>query len=390
MDKKADFFISYNHKDSHWATWIAGVLEENGFSVIIQAWDFRPGSNFVLEMQNALQQSNKTIVVLSKNYVNSDFCLPEWAASFVQDPVGKLNTLIPVRVDDITPMGLFAPIVYIDISDKDEQGATVELLKGIGVTSTLREKPSFPGKSNSVQDSGADKTTYDFLFVIENSHCVEEMMPKVKNAMRDWFTNGCTSEFTVNIHDKRVANILEQNADLQRKIDNEEELSIIEEKRYAENMRIINMCRTEVELKKKACTFFLQDSTLRSYFCPRTYLELYEYVEKILSYDYYNDRRIRSNDFNYVDIDFSLYPLPTECHHYFVVPLKRSAIVEVFGNISNWQIQGDAADLKRDLLKDAYVYYYYFLAEEFICFGFTDLVKNPRVMNLFSYQIGLH
>lgn len=29
------------------------MLEEEGFSVTIQAWDFRPGKNFVLETQNA-------------------------------------------------------------------------------------------------------------------------------------------------------------------------------------------------------------------------------------------------------------------------------------------------------------------------------------------------
>lgn len=46
-----DFFISYNKADRTWAEWIAWQLEEARYSVVVQAWDFRPGSNFVLEMQ---------------------------------------------------------------------------------------------------------------------------------------------------------------------------------------------------------------------------------------------------------------------------------------------------------------------------------------------------
>jgi hypothetical protein len=44
------FFISYNKADKQWAEWIAWILEEAGYSVVIQAWDFRPGENFALRM----------------------------------------------------------------------------------------------------------------------------------------------------------------------------------------------------------------------------------------------------------------------------------------------------------------------------------------------------
>ena len=64
-----DFFISYNKADKNWAEWIAWTLEEAGYSVVIQAWDFRPGGNFVLEMQKAATDTHKTIAVLSDNYL---------------------------------------------------------------------------------------------------------------------------------------------------------------------------------------------------------------------------------------------------------------------------------------------------------------------------------
>ena len=61
-----DFFISYTGVDEQVAEWIAWCLEDAGYSVFIQKWDFRPGHNFVLRMQEATVQSLKTIVVLSR------------------------------------------------------------------------------------------------------------------------------------------------------------------------------------------------------------------------------------------------------------------------------------------------------------------------------------
>jgi hypothetical protein len=63
-----DFFVSYTLADKVWAEWIAYVLEEAGWSVIIQAWDFRPGSNFVMEMQRAASEASRTVMVLSPDY----------------------------------------------------------------------------------------------------------------------------------------------------------------------------------------------------------------------------------------------------------------------------------------------------------------------------------
>jgi hypothetical protein len=68
-----DFFISYNQADRTWAEWITWQLEAEGYSTILQAWDFRPGSNFILEMDAAARQATRTIAVLSPDYFTSQF-----------------------------------------------------------------------------------------------------------------------------------------------------------------------------------------------------------------------------------------------------------------------------------------------------------------------------
>ena len=49
-----DFFISYNKADLTWAEWIAWELEQAKYTVTLQAWDFRPGYNFVMDMDKAV------------------------------------------------------------------------------------------------------------------------------------------------------------------------------------------------------------------------------------------------------------------------------------------------------------------------------------------------
>src|SRR5947209_16098797 len=109
-----DFFISYNGVDKTWAEWIAWQYEEAGFTTILQAWDFRPGTNFVLKMQEASETAKRTIAVLSPNYLRADFTQPEWAAAFSRDPQGKNGTLVPVMVRDCRQElnGLWPQIVY--------------------------------------------------------------------------------------------------------------------------------------------------------------------------------------------------------------------------------------------------------------------------------------
>jgi TIR domain len=133
------FFISYNREDRAWAEWIAWQLEEAGFSVVVQAWDFRQGGNFVLDMQRAIEEAERTLVVLSPSFLASQFTAPEWAAAFAKDPTGAKGLLLPVRVKDCNPTGLLAQIVYTDlVGAKDRTEARERLLAGVN---KARAKP---------------------------------------------------------------------------------------------------------------------------------------------------------------------------------------------------------------------------------------------------------
>lgn len=138
-----NFFISHSQQDTKWAEWIAWTLEEAGYSVILPSRDFTVGKPLILEFEKALSTCEHTIAVLSHTYLTSSYTQPEWAAAFSQDPTGKKQTLIPVRVDDVRPTGLLASLLYIDLVGKEESEAAKALLQAIAIG---RKKASNPPK----------------------------------------------------------------------------------------------------------------------------------------------------------------------------------------------------------------------------------------------------
>jgi hypothetical protein len=55
-----DFFISYAGADQVWAEWIADTLERAEYRTVLQKWDFRPGENFILRMDRALDEAEES------------------------------------------------------------------------------------------------------------------------------------------------------------------------------------------------------------------------------------------------------------------------------------------------------------------------------------------
>ena len=140
-EQKRDFFISYNKADRVWAEWIAWQLEEAGYTTFLQAWDFRPSSDFVEEMDRAAKEAERTIAVLSDDYLLSGLAKSEWHVAFVKAATGKQGALLPVRVREVELEGLLKPIVYIDLVDSTEERAKELLIAGV---ERERAKPKSP------------------------------------------------------------------------------------------------------------------------------------------------------------------------------------------------------------------------------------------------------
>jgi len=163
-NEKRKIFVSYTRQDTEWALWIADTLKKQGHETIVMDWDFMPGDNFVLKMDEALRTSLVVVAVLSKAYLDSYHCQTELTAAYAN----KNLKIIPVRVGDFKVEGLWAPIKYIDLVDKTEDEA-IKLLEHIFKTPEIKSQAYPGGKAtlksqpqNDFPDTDAsENTTFD-------------------------------------------------------------------------------------------------------------------------------------------------------------------------------------------------------------------------------------
>jgi TIR domain-containing protein/tetratricopeptide repeat protein len=159
----ADVFISYTEPDRAWAEWIAWQVEAIGYTVLIQAWDFVPGSYFVDDMHRATERAARTIMVLSRAYLGSAFATAEWQAAWASDPVGRQGRLLAVRVEDCARPGLLRQMVSVDIFGVPEERArellAAALRRNRGKPSA---EPQFPGQSVTERSSTAESSKPTF------------------------------------------------------------------------------------------------------------------------------------------------------------------------------------------------------------------------------------
>jgi len=120
-----DFFVSRRGSAAGIAQDIAEILEQAGYSVRVQDLDIRVGDIFTVRMHEMLTQCRHLIAILSADYLEAPFTVEEWGNFLAAAaPSGGTRRLIPIRVEDVAPTGIFAGRVYEDlvgVTDPDER-----------------------------------------------------------------------------------------------------------------------------------------------------------------------------------------------------------------------------------------------------------------------------
>jgi hypothetical protein len=146
-----DFFVSYTQADRAWAEWIAWQLEQDRHRVLVQAWDFVGGTNWIARMHDGVRDAARTIAVLSPDYLDSVYGGAEWQAAWGANPDGSDRRLLTVRVSECERPGLLAGLVGADLFGIDEAKARARLRSYIAGALAGRAKPDtqpeFPGRA---------------------------------------------------------------------------------------------------------------------------------------------------------------------------------------------------------------------------------------------------
>lgn len=153
--------------DEAWAVWIAWELEHAGYRVMLQAWDFVAGSNFIEFMDRGVSQAGAVIAVLSENYLRSRYGRMEWQAALRSSPDEPEQRLITVRVEECGLVGLLSTITFLDlVTTTDRAHARRLLLDRIAHAVRGRAKPAVapafpphrtaPGYAGAAPDAGRE------------------------------------------------------------------------------------------------------------------------------------------------------------------------------------------------------------------------------------------
>jgi hypothetical protein len=122
--ERTDFFISHAGRDTGWAKWLAWQLEETGYVVELDVWDWAPGEDFVARMQQALESADRLLAMCTEAYFTSAFGGAELRAAFAQQAVGRI---VPVLVEPVILPPLYAPLIPVDLTGLDEATAVARL-----------------------------------------------------------------------------------------------------------------------------------------------------------------------------------------------------------------------------------------------------------------------
>ena len=93
-------------------------------------------------MQQALTDAERMIAVLSPRYFQSSFTEAEWTTAFYQDVSGEEGRLLPIRIEEFSPPGMFGPRNYLDVFDLDAGAARQRLLDWVGRAGKQRLNPT--------------------------------------------------------------------------------------------------------------------------------------------------------------------------------------------------------------------------------------------------------
>lgn len=83
--------------------------------MLVQAWDFAPGSNWVFSIAQGVQGAARTVAVLSRAYATSVYGTAEWQAAWASDPLGRQRKLLVARVEGCPRPGMLAQVISIDL-----------------------------------------------------------------------------------------------------------------------------------------------------------------------------------------------------------------------------------------------------------------------------------
>lgn len=134
LTESFDVFISYSHRDAEWVKdWLLPRLEAAGLSVCVDFRDFKIGVPSLINMENAVERSRKTLLVLTPNWVKSEWTKFESLLSQTDDPSGVRQRTLPMMLKKCQLPKRLRIFTYADFTDEKQwEGQLARVITAIG------------------------------------------------------------------------------------------------------------------------------------------------------------------------------------------------------------------------------------------------------------------
>lgn len=124
QEYKYDVFVSYSHQDKEWVlTHLVPRLKETGFRVLVDR-DFPAGRSAYDNMLEAVEQSRRTLLVLTSAWLESKWTEFEMILAATRDPSGRRRRLIPLRLEAVEIPKHLTHLTYREYTQKSEESWT--------------------------------------------------------------------------------------------------------------------------------------------------------------------------------------------------------------------------------------------------------------------------
>ncbi len=112
-----DAFISYSRRDEAWVTGtLVPELDGAGLTVCVDYRDFEPGAHSLAEMERCVLESRCTVLVLSPDYVASEWTGLEDLLVQTLDPSARMRRTVPVLLRPCVPPLRVRALTYVDLT----------------------------------------------------------------------------------------------------------------------------------------------------------------------------------------------------------------------------------------------------------------------------------
>lgn len=138
---KYDAFISYSHHDKDWVQgWLLPRLKQAGLRICVDFRDFEPGLPSLVNMENAVERSRRTLIVLTPEWMASEWATFESLLIQTDDPAGRQRRMIPLLLKPCTPPKRIAMLTYLDFTQASEMESQIARL--VAAVKTTPEVPA--------------------------------------------------------------------------------------------------------------------------------------------------------------------------------------------------------------------------------------------------------